>query len=368
MITLLFACVPEVKESADSSSSTDDSSQDSEPIPDSYQLLIGTTDYSTGVLASLEWPDGSLKDGITALSSDNAVSTSGELGFVLGRSSENTVRVYEADLSTPIAEFSTGDASNPQDAVACNGSYLVSLYNESGLGVYSTDGIRSGTVDLSAFEDDSGTPEPSGMYLAPNGFVYVAMNRLSTDYRAYVPGILAKVDCTSWSVVDSLEVVSNTRILPDPLEPNILYLTGGNYYTPDYSGPELDGGVWRFDTATGSLEENALATEAAVGKNIGIYLPRVSGDPASGALMVQDDGYQWSIVCTEASGDSSTILDGNMFISSAAAAEDGALWLAARPGFGAGTSREGVLRLDRTTCTITDQYQLALPPGSLAIR
>ena len=361
----LGACVPTAKDSLPDESATGDTgtglTDDTGGGPASTTLYVGTTDYEVGALASVNLDDGALSDGLITIPPDHAIASSGGKLFVMGRSSENTVRVYGEDLLVPEAEFATGDATNPQDATICGGSYVVALYAAAELAVYSTTGARTGSVDLSAWADEDGSPEASGLYAAPDGFLYVTLNQLGSDYRsADGSGTLLKVDCSDWTVAGSWDVSPNASLIADPLEPDVLTILGGNYYLPDYSGPELDGAVYRFDTRIGALSE-ALYTEADVGANIGFFAAR-----GESGLLVTDDGYTWAIRCT--TPDASITLDGNMFVAGALLTPDGQVWMSVRPGFGAGDPVSGLYRIDMSDCSMDGSIQTSLPPGALAWR
>lgn len=330
-------------------------------------LYVGTSDYEVGALASVSVVEGgalaeeAVRDAILTLPADHALAAGGGRLFVMGRSSENTVRAYGEDLLVPEAEFSTGDGSNPQDVAVCGGAWVVALYGAAELALYNEQGARIGSVDLAAWTDADGSPEASGLYAAPDGALYVTLNQLGADFRSLDgSGTLLKVDCTSWTVTGEWEVSPNASMVTDPLDPESLIILGGNYFLPDFSGPELDGAVYRFDTRSGTLSA-PLRTEAEEGANIGLYVER--GDAR---LVVTDDGYTWTIRCTGPEGDRT--IEGDMFVSDALLDPEGRAWLAVRPGFGGGEPVSGLYRIDLSGCGVEGPIQTSLPPGALAWR
>lgn len=359
MIFLLLACIPSVKESG----TTPEPTSTSKTTPESYTLFMATTDYQVGALASYDVAHKQLSDSLLLTSSDNSVATDGDLLFVMGRSSEDTVRVYGEDLSVPSAEFSTGSATNPQDVAVCGENLVVALYETDYLGVYDLSGSQTGTVDLSAFSDADGGPEPSELMRGPDGFLYVALNHLDSSFRADGPGELLKIDCESWSVVDSWETTPNASFSVDPRHPERLVITGGNYFNDDFSGPDLDGWLQTFDINSGSLSE-PLLTEAEYGKNIGFVSLQEDGS----MVVVGDDGYAWTVSCLTTDGSQNIALEGNIFVSGGLVGPDGQLWLSLRPGFGEGATMEGLVSLDPVSCHADKPRVTALPPGSMAWR
>ncbi len=360
MILLSFlACIPKVPDSDSTKTPTED---DSGPVAGA-QLAIATTDYQTGALALWDDGTGQLSDSVLLTSADNAVAAADGKLFVLGRSSENTVRMYGDDLGSPEAEFSTGDATNPQDVVFCGDRVVVALYEANYLTLYSLSGQPAGQVDLSPWDDGDGEPEADDLYLSPEGFLYVSLNRLNASYRAESLGRLLKVDCSSWEVIADWEVSPNASIYPDSRHPGQFLIGGGNYFGEGSAQVELDGWVQSFTTATDTLSE-PLLREEDYGANLGF----VSSEEDGSRVVISDDGYQWDVSCVATDGTRSQSLGGNLYVSDATFGPDGLLWLAIRPGFGTGSSTEGVVALDPATCHAAEPLVTALPPSSLAWR
>lgn len=356
MMLILLACVPHVADSSE-----DSKTSNTEPPIAGQTLFIATTDYSVGMLASLDLATDTLSDGLLATGGDPALSKGDDWLFLMERSTENTLRAYGSDLSAPVLEFATGDGSNPQEAVLCGEKIFVSLYEENFLAIYDQTGQSTGQVDLSAFDDGDGEPEASKLYVAPDGFLYVGMNHLDENYRAVGAGGIAKVDCETGMVLQSWEGPPNLHFNVDPIEPEVLHLAGGNYFLPDWSGPDLDGFYQRLDTRTGSLSE-PLLTEADWGANLGFVVEREET-----TWVISDDGYAWEVWCVASDGTPTLALDGNLFVADTLMTED-TLYLAVRPGFGTGSAVSGIIPLDLATCHAGDAFSTALPPSSLALR
>ena len=118
-----------------------------------------------------------------------------------------------------------------------------------------------------------------------------------------------------------------------------------------------------FDLTTGTLSE-PLLTEADFGKNIGF----VSMEEDGSMVVVGDDGYAWTIACVAPDGTQKIALEGNVFVSGGLVGPDGQVWLSLRPGFGEGSTTEGLAHLDVASCHLDTPRKTALPPGSIAWR
>lgn len=377
---LLLACTGK-----DSDTSTPDDTADSGDTNDSgdttdttdtgdtsgggdWEMVVTTTDYTTGALARID-SAGTLHDSLAVISSDAAVqSQDGDL-YLLSRSSQNAVSVYrDGDYTTPVLNFSTGDGTNPHGVAKCGGYLFVSLYSTATLGVYDpATGLSAGTVDLSAFDDGDGSPEPDAVYAAPNGALYVVMNQLdyvNTYESADGSGTLAKVDCSSFQVTDSWDVGPNPSFDVDPRDPDQLLISGGNWFNDDWSGPELDGYLQVFDTSTDSLGD-VLMTEEDAGFNLG----GVAGGADGKVITTFDTAYSWTVVCMDLnSGDYTTLDVGNAFIGALEASPDGLVWASQSLGFGKGDATTGFVAYDPATCTAVSSVSPTLGPSSMAVR
>ncbi|MFZ5479863.1 MAG: hypothetical protein ACOZNI_24070 [Myxococcota bacterium] len=377
---LLVACpgpkVPEDTEEtdtdADSDTDTDadsdtDTDTDTDTDADIYTGIIVTSDYTSGVVATVT-EDGVVTQDVLAVTGDTVVATQADWTFLLNRSSEDTVQMYNgSDFSAPIAEFSTGDGTNPQDARVCGDHLFVSLLAADHLGVYDYGtSLSVGTVDLSAFDDGDGSPEAGALWLAPDGYLYVALQQIDyaiTYASADGSGTLVKVDCAAMEVVDSWDIGPNPVLAPHGSDPDKVWVYGGDYYLPDYSGPKLDGGIWSFDSAAASLEGPFL-TEEDAGYNVGNLTANADGN----ALITLDDGYAWGVYCLDlASWEYTLAADGNLFVAGGATWPDGSVSVVQRTGFGSGAGTVGTVTYDLATCTATETHATTLEPYSFAI-
>jgi hypothetical protein len=376
-LAVLPACDPKVADDsgtvdsdadsdADADSDTDtDADTDTDTDADvNYAIVATTTDYSVGALVTIS-KDGVLSDNVAPASSDAGVRAIGGHVYVMNRSGENTVQRFDGmDFSAPTLEFSTGDGSNPHDVAECGGAIVVSLYAGDSLTVVDpSTGLQTGSVDLSAFNDSDGSPEPDGMYVAPNGYLYLAMNQLESYVSADGSGTIAKIDCGSWQVVGSWDVGPNPFFQVDPTNPARLAVTGGNYYNSDYSGPDLDGALSYFDTTDDSFTTTEF-TEASLGMNLGA----VTGTPDGYRIATLDDGYTWSLLCIAPDGTTTMSDLGEAYIGSMEATPDGKVWASVGAGYGGGTPpATGFTPLDPVACSAGTAVSAALGPSSITV-
>lgn len=333
-----------------------------------YSVAVSTTDYSAGALAMVG-PDGTLTDSVLSIGSDIALRHEGDTLYILDRTSENTIRVYEdLDLTAPTLEFSTGDASNPHDIATCGGAYFVSLYNDGDVGVFSTsDGSRIGTVDLSEYADEDGSGEPDSMLVAPNGFLYVALNVYDYTYYSSYDGWLVKIDCSTKAVVADWQITTNPRLMPYPGSDSKFLIATGNYYDPITYEAVYDGYLYSFDTET-DTQSFPLLAEQPQSLNIG----SIAGT-ADAAVVIMDDGANWYPKCSVPNDSGWTLTAptnfpaGSTFITAAEVSPDGLVWVAGSPGWGGETSTSGLWTIDPVTCSVVDTYTTALPAASIAV-
>lgn len=152
------------------------------PTASSGRLGVLSSDLGSSGLFKTMSKDGLAMPGEVVVHSDATVRMIDGKVIILNGPDQNSVQVLDPNLGYLTSmEFSTGDNSNPRDAVLWDGNQLfVSLYNENTVGVFDfTTGSRIGSVDLSSIPSDGdGSVEPSALYLY-NGILYLAVQRLN---------------------------------------------------------------------------------------------------------------------------------------------------------------------------------------------
>ena len=86
MILSLLACDPSVPVGNDDTGTIADNG---------FTFVVGTTDYASGVLTRVDVGGNAIATDVMTVAADVAVEVQDDDVFVLGRSSENTVRMYE---------------------------------------------------------------------------------------------------------------------------------------------------------------------------------------------------------------------------------------------------------------------------------
>ncbi len=276
------------------------------------KVFVTTTDFSTGGYATVDvdaltgWvaPDGAQTADI--VSSDNAVASHGGRVYVINRSLGNVTVLDEADLTTAVTQFGTGDGSNPQAmAFASDTKAYVSLYGEDDvLVVDPADGTELGRIDLSAFADADGVPEAATMVIVGDK-LFVAVQRLNRD------AWFAPTDASYLVVIDTAtdEIVDVDPSTPD-VDPIVLTGTNPQYMRYDAERGKIvvsetgnwgvqDGGLETVDPDTYEAE-GFFVTEATLGGDVGDFVPAGTGRVYA---VVSDASYQNDVVIAEAGAD-----------------------------------------------------------------
>lgn len=360
LVLTLTACIPEVADTAIDGDADTDTDTDTDSGIEAYTVVLTTTDYTVGALATIGGTSGTLTDSILTLGGDPVVHAEGTMTYLLERGGENTVRAYTTGAwDAPMLEVSTGDGSNPSDATMCGGWLWVSLYDAGALAAFNIETqTLAGSVDLAAFDDGDGSGNPTSLYCAPNGSLYTTLERYSyVDYRSEA-GEIVKVDPTSFTIIGSWETVNNANFLPHADDATTLWIDGGNYGS-------ADGALVTFDTSTDTLSA-PIWQESDLGMNVS----SVSAGNADSAIMVTNDGLTWEVWCLNLTDWSYTRAEqSGAFIGGGSVSPDGKVWLTYAYGFNPDvpTTVLGTAAWDSTTCTRGEPVFTKLPPYSLDV-
>lgn len=264
-------------------------------------LVITTTDFSSGSLATLAQGQSTARTNILNIHSD-AVATyyQGNI-YVINRLGQDNVIVLDAaDPGVVLRQFSVGNGANPQDiAFVSPTKAYVSLQNSSSLLIVDpSQGRIIGSIDLSGFADADGLPEAGEMEVC-DGYLYVACNRLDrSDPWNWLPteeSPLVVVDTASDSVVDvnpsqpgaqgiSLELKNPVALVKFG---DKLYLScTGSYWDM------TDGGIEMVDPSE-RKSKGILVGERDLGGNVGALS---IASPDKGYCVVLDASWNYSLV------------------------------------------------------------------------
>ena len=349
-LLLLFGCIG-CKPPDDDTADTD--------VASVHGMLIATTDFSVGALAVVDPDAMTVDDALATVSGDPLVVADAGWIVQLNRSASTSIRLYHpGDWTAPAVEIAPGPETNPQGAAICGDRLFVSLLKTDHIGVWDLDGTPAGAVDLSAFADGDGSPEPATMVRVDDR-LFVAMNELSTSGSTWEPsgpGVIAEVDCATLDVVRSWPTGPNPSISRDP--PGGLIVRTGIWGV-------LDGAIGTLDVdSDGPVEE--IVTEAAVGEEFGVVVASAGGAIAVGAALDWSSNF---VACVDlGSGDVADIARTPNFASDVALDAAGRAWVALSTDYADANTPVGVRAFDPVGCTeLTDDLiATSLPPYSLA--
>ncbi len=338
--------------------------------PGGGRALVVTTDFETGILASVALrPPRRVEHPDAQIHSDAVIRVSGGMVFVLNRFlGDNVQRLDPGQGLRTRYQCSTGNGSNPHDliVVAPDKAY-VTRYDRPELWVVdpsrtSCDGFRRGVIDLSAFADADGLPEMDQMALV-DGRVFVTVQRLDRRH-GFVPtgpSRLVVIDVATDTVVGQVVLFGtnpfgdSSGIVREPETGRLVLATSGDLYTVG------DGGLERVDPATLQAEGRFFVDEITLGGNV---LDFVLLAPTKGYAILQDANLRNRLVAFDPSGASPprTLFSREAYLPDVVLGPDGLLWLADQT-----LSQPGLHLFDPTTDTevLKRPLSLGLPPFSI---
>ncbi len=335
MILLALACAPVIPED----SALDTGGGDSDSAVATAVVTTTSADYASALLATVQLSTMIIIDRITTAPTDSQVVSEDGLVYVLGRFGVDAVRVYEpGEWVEPIQEFSTGDASNPQDVKECGGSVYVSLYGSTEVKRYDPETwLLRGVVDLSSLADSDGIPEVANM-IERDGVLYVALQQLDQD-NGWVAngGLVASIDCATGALLQSFVAAPDPTLHDVPGSAKLMVRTGLYFAN--------DGGVGWFDPTTGT--EAPLLTEAALGEEI-TDLAMV--DATHGIVVTHAENHDFTTWCWNPDDNALVELftTPSSFQGLKAVGDD--VWIVARAGWADYLSPTGVIVVDAIAC------------------
>ena len=318
----------------------------------SGQVVLTTTDFSTGALSVLDLATGEVEEGVAPTSPDPLVTVSGGQVIQLNGYLHDTVRIYEPhDWSEPLGEYGVGQAANPHDAEQINGELWLSLYGRDALEIREpASGVLLDTVDLSTWADADGLPEAASLLMVESRLL-VALQRFDrTRDWAPLPGHIVAIDTDTRQVVGDWAVGTSPRLSAHS-EPGHAWVVTGSYADGE---PALDGAVTSL-----SLEDglgDVVWDEGMRGERVDHWLDAGSDWAAmvdlGGTYAVRCfDGTSWRDGPESTRWTSDAILDGN-----------GRVLLASRELTGGG----GVAAVRLEDCSDAGFAETALAPYQMA--
>jgi hypothetical protein len=266
------------------------------------ELLVLTTDFSTGSLTSMQLGSPWSPDLDVASVCPDAVGRSyGGLFYVVNRFGCDNIQVIDpAQNYATVRQFSVGAGSNPQDIVFQSPTRaFVSCYDQPTLlAVNPMTGQILDSISLAQFADSDGLPEMHRLFLEGK-YLYVQLQRLDRNngHLPVAPSYLVVIDVQTWSIVDT--DVNIPGVTPihltglNPTGPMEIDLVTGKLLVP-VSGQflELDGGIERIDLARWK-SDGFVVTESALG---GDLLHYTQGNGQRAFAVISDASFATCLV------------------------------------------------------------------------
>jgi len=213
--------------------------QDACPPSKGSLLVVATTDYSTGALATVDLETGCVDDRQSSrLGGDPLVIATGDWVAVVLRGDGDAIRLYEPGVwEAPVHEISAPAGSNIHDVRIVGDLLFATPYERASVDVYDL-GIDTwlAGVDLAAYADGDGLPEVDRLLLSEDSLL-VALQRLDRN-ASWAPqaGKILTLDLAS------LEISNEQTTGPNPklFEGRVL---SGIYGTLDGSLETLGGEI-----------------------------------------------------------------------------------------------------------------------------
>jgi len=212
-------------------------------------IYVATSDYTVGASATLSGsPPINPCRPKSEISSDPVARYYDGRIFVVNRFGFDNIQILNPykDLKT-IKQYSTGNGSNPQDiAFASPMKAFISVYGNDKLLIVNPRGGKSlGNVDLSAYADVDGLPEPAKMLVVKDR-LFVAIQRLDSAnwFAPTVKSMMAVIDTVTDQVVTAVDLATTnpvTDLIYDPVNSKIYVGCAGAFKA--FGNPADDGAI-----------------------------------------------------------------------------------------------------------------------------
>ncbi|GIW39474.1 MAG: hypothetical protein KatS3mg076_0051 [Candidatus Binatia bacterium] len=297
--------------------------------------FVVVTDFQTGSFATVSLDDFSVTRASPErqVHSDAVVRVAGNRVYVVNRIFADNIQILdpEAGFAT-VVQCSTGNGTNPHDILVLDGEKAyVTLYDTGKLLVVDpepapdcSDFVR-GEIDLSAFADADGNPEPDQMAFV-GGRVFVSIQRLDRN-NFFVPAgaaALLEIDPEKDEVVAEITLGGRNPFATT----KGLVVQGGEIVVAETGQfGVLDGGIERVQAST-RMPEGFFVTEAELGGDINDF---VLADGVGFAVVSAPDFTTSLVSFDTATGQKlSTLLSGVSFLADIELDGRGRLWVADR--------------------------------------
>jgi len=306
-------------------------------------LVVASTDYSTGALATVDLETGCVSDRLSSrLGGDPIVVSTGDQVVVVLRGDGEVIRLYEpGSWREPSREIALPAGSNVHDVHIIGDLLFATPYERASLDIYDlVEGVWLSGVDLAPYADADGLPEADRLRRSDDGLL-VGLQRLNRD-EGWVPedGLVLTID------VDALQVVGERTTGPSPKL---------------FDDRVIIGVYGALDGALKTLQGEVVLRESEEGFDFSVYGARddvalLAGSAFDGETRIRCHHQGWQAGPTLAS-----------WVSDIAMIGDGMAVLATRTGWHPDASA-GLITIDVERCEeVGDPIGLTLEPYRLAL-
>jgi hypothetical protein len=300
------------------------------------------------------------------ISGDPVAASSGGLALIVNRLFFDNIQVLDpASSYLTAAQFTTGNGSNPHDALeAAPGKIYVTRYEPAFDDILVADpntGAALASIPLAQLATNaSGTARPDRLARAGD-FVLVTMQNIGNTFQDYGPGLAAFIDPNDNSIVASLELAGQNPFGPPSVHPSTgeIYLADAGIF-PGLLSRSLSGGIEVLDPVTLTSKGILVDDDDAGGNIAGVA---VTGDTTGYMVVVGASGGNSLRAFDPATGAvGPTVLATPALIPEIRYDGDGYLLVAEHD-----TSNPGLRVIDPNSASTVVRIPLSLPPVSLAI-
>jgi hypothetical protein len=303
---------------------------------------------------------------VELISGDPVTSASGEIPFIINRFFFDNVQILDPlnGFLTAI-QFSTGNGSNPHDALAAGpGRVYVTRYEPAFNDILIADpntGTRVGSIPLGSLATNSSGAARPDRLVEVNGMVMVTLQNVDATFLEYGPGLVAFVDPATDGIVDAVTLQGQNPFGPPSIHPKThdVYVAAAGIFQ-GLLPQELSGGIEVIDPIS-LTTRGLLVDDDDLGGNVSAVAVTSAG--RGYAVVVTASGTNSLVAFDPADGSvQGTVLSTAAFIPEIRYDGDGYL-LVAENDFGSPALRV----LDAAAGREIVRIPLSLPPVSLAI-
>ncbi len=254
-------------------------------------LFVITTDFATGSTAFLAAEAAAAAVNVLGIHADAVGHYHDGRVYIVNRLGQDNILVLDAmDLRTPLAQFSVGNGTNPQDieVVAPDKAYVTRYDAASLLMVNPQDGAELGEIDLRSFADADGLPEVSQIVRVGDR-LYLSCQRLDRN-SGWGPADV------SYLIVVDLATDALVDVDPDAEGVQGIALSVANPNSMAVIGQRIAVGVVaNFGDRAGGVE----IVDAATNRSLGLAVSEedLGGDIT--ALVLVDENRGYAVVADE---------------------------------------------------------------------